>query len=195
MTAPSPAPSKATAPSADARRAVRNRQVTAGLVVAVIGAGALGGAWYFQLVVGLAPCPLCLEQRIPYYIGVPVALIGALCGGLGKEGLARVALALAGMLMALGAFLAVYHAGVEWGLWAGPETCSGAGPAVGGGNLLGQLQTARVVRCDEAPWRLLGLSLAGYNAFIAASLLVVAMWGATAKARAVTAHGSSSVSQ
>lgn len=170
-------------PSVDARRAVRNRQLAAGLMVAAIGAGTLAGAWYFQLVVGLAPCPLCLEQRIPYYIGVPVALIGALFGGLGKEGFARVALAIAGMLMALGAFLAVYHAGVEWGFWAGPDTCSGAGPALGGGgDMLGQLQGARVVRCDEAPWRLLGLSLAGYNAFIASALLVVAMWGATAKA-------------
>ncbi|WP_371347906.1 disulfide bond formation protein B [Ancylobacter sp. IITR112] len=172
----------ATASSADARRAVRNRQLTAALVVAAIGAGTLAGAWYFQLVVGLAPCPLCLEQRIPYYVGVPVALIGAFCAVLGKEGPARVALALAGMLMALGAFLAAYHAGVEWGFWAGPETCSGAGPAIGGGDLLGQLQSARVVRCDEAPWRLLGLSLAGYNAFIAGALVVVAMWGATAKA-------------
>lgn len=161
--------------------ALRNRQVTAALIVAFIGAGALAGAWYFQLVVGLAPCPLCLEQRIPYYVGVPVALVAALCALAGKAGLARVALGLSGMLMALGTFLAVYHAGVEWGFWVGPETCSGAGPALGGGNLLGQLQNARVARCDEAPWRLLGLSLAGYNAFIAASLLVVAMWGAMAK--------------
>lgn len=171
------------APSPAARRAVRNRQVTAALVVAVASAGALAGAWYFQLVVGLAPCPLCLEQRIPYYIAVPVALIGAVFAVLGRQGPARVALALCGMLMALGAFLAVYHAGVEWAWWAGPETCSGAGPALGGGgDLLGQLQSARVVRCDEAAWRLLGLSLAGYNAFIAGALTVVAMWGASAKA-------------
>lgn len=178
MTATPPAAHRAALPSSPA---VRRRQAVAGLVVAAISAGTLAGAWYFQLVVGLAPCPLCLEQRIPYYVGVPVALLGVLCAVIGKAGPARVALGLAGMLMALGTYLAVYHAGVEWGLWAGPETCSGAGPAVGGGNLLGQLQQARVVRCDEAPWRLFGLSLAGYNAFIAAGLVVVAMWGATAK--------------
>ncbi|WP_245261589.1 disulfide bond formation protein B [Ancylobacter sp. FA202] len=177
-----PAATASAVPSPAARRAVRNRQVTAALVVAFASAGALAGAWYFQLVVGLAPCPLCLEQRIPYYIAVPVALVALLVAALGKEGPARVALALCGMLMALGAFLAVYHAGVEWAWWAGPETCSGAGPALGGGNLLGQLQTARVVRCDEAAWRLFGLSLAGYNAFIASALVVVAMWGASAKA-------------
>ncbi|WP_454684103.1 disulfide bond formation protein B [Ancylobacter moscoviensis] len=161
--------------------AVRNRLVTAGLIVAVMGAGTLAGAWYFQLVVGLAPCPLCLEQRIPYYVGVPVALLGVLAAAGGRAGLARVALGLAGMLMALGTFLAIYHSGVEWGLWAGPTACSGAGPALQSGDLLSQLQQARVVRCDEAPWRLFGLSLAGYNAFIAAALTVVAMWGAAAR--------------
>lgn len=177
MTATSPAARRAPSSSP----AVRSRQVTAALVVAVIGAGTLAGAWYFQLVVGLAPCPLCLEQRIPYYVGVPIALIAALCAVAGKAGLARVALSLAGMLMALGTFLAIYHAGVEWHFWTGPVTCSGAGPAMQSGDLLNQLQQARVVRCDEAPWRLFGLSLAGYNAFIAAALLVVAMWGATAR--------------
>lgn len=161
--------------------AVRNRQITAGLIVAVIGAGTLAGAWYFQLVVGLAPCPLCLEQRIPYYIGVPLALVGALLAFARRPGQARIAIVLAAMLMALGTFLAVYHAGIEWGFWAGPTACSGAGPATENGNILGQLQQARVVRCDEAPWRLLGLSLAGYNAFIAAALTVVAMWGAAAR--------------
>ena len=161
--------------------ALRSRQITSALIVAVGAAGALAGAWYFQLVVGLAPCPLCLEQRVPYYIGVPIALIAIVCVVGGKAGLARVALGLAGALMALSAFLAIYHAGIEWGFWVGPTACSGTGPAVGGGNLLEGLQQARVVRCDEAPWRLFGLSLAGYNAFIGSALTVVAMWGAAAR--------------
>lgn len=162
---------------------VRNRQITAALIVAVGAAGALAGAWYFQLVVGLAPCPLCLEQRLPYYIGVPVALAVIVLAGIGKEGPARMLLGLAGMLMALSGALAIYHAGIEWQFWTGPVTCSGSGPATGGGNLLEALQTAHVARCDEAAWRLAGISLAGYNALIAAFLTVVAMWGAMAKSR------------
>jgi len=46
-----------------------------------------------------------------------------------------------------------------------------------------------VVRCDEAAWRFLGLSLAGYNAMISAALAMVALLGAW------KAYGSSSVSQ
>ncbi|MBB3771030.1 disulfide bond formation protein DsbB [Angulomicrobium tetraedrale] len=174
MTAASPVTSAAASK-------LRSVQTAAALIVAVAGAGTLAGAWYFQLVVGLAPCPLCLEQRIPYYVGVPVALIAVICALGGRAPLARVALALAGTLMAVAAALAVYHAGVEWGLWAGPTACSGSGPALSSGNLLESLQQARVVRCDEAPWRLLGLSLAGYNALIASALTLVAFRGAAAR--------------
>ncbi|MCK0198081.1 disulfide bond formation protein B [Ancylobacter sp. 6x-1] len=151
------------------------RLTTAALVVALGGAATLAGAWFFQLVIGLAPCPLCLEQRIPYYIAVPVALLAAL---LARRSLmpARLLLIVAGLLLAGGAALALYHAGVEWKWWAGPTECSGTGP-VTSTNILQDLQTAHVVRCDEAAWRLFGLSLAGYNVLIASALALVALWG------------------
>ncbi len=161
--------------------AQRATQIAAGLIVAVAAAGTLAGAWYFQLVVGLAPCPLCLEQRLPYYAGVPLALLAVGLAAAGKGNHARMALSLTAMLMALAACLAIYHAGVEWGFWQGPTACSGAGPALSTGNMLDSLQGARVARCDEAPWRLFGLSLAGYNAFIAMALTLVALRGAMAR--------------
>ena len=37
-----------------------------------------------------------------------------------------------------------------------------------------------VVRCDEAAWRFLGLSLAGYNVLISLTLAVIALWGVAA---------------
>ena len=46
----------------------------AALIVAVAGALTIAGAWFFELVIKLKPCPMCLEQRWPYYIGVPLAL-------------------------------------------------------------------------------------------------------------------------
>jgi disulfide bond formation protein DsbB len=52
----------------------------------------------------------------------------------------------------------------------------------------------RVIRCDEAPWRFLGLSLAGYNALISLALAGLAALGAWSAARR-TDYGSSSVSQ
>ena len=47
-----------------------------------------------------------------------------------------------------------------------------------GGSLLDQINKTRVIRCDEAAWRFLGLSLAGYNVLVSLFLAGVAAWGA-----------------
>jgi disulfide bond formation protein DsbB len=167
-----------------------NPAATAALVIALVSTATIAGAWFFELVMKLKPCPLCLEQRVPYYIAIPLALVVAfaawrrapraiIMGGL-------IALA---ALMLWGTYLGVFHAGVEWKLWPGPAECSGAtqlGPA---GGLMDRLKTIVVVRCDEAAWRFLGVSLAGYNALITLALAAIALWGAA------KSYGSSSVSQ
>jgi len=167
--------------------------VTAALIVAIVGAAAIGGAWYFQFMLKYQPCPLCLEQRVPHYIGIPLALVVAFAAWRG----APRTLVIGGLIVLAGLMLwtagiAVFHAGVEWKLWAGPTECSGAptfGPA---GSLLNRLNDIIVVRCDEAAWRFLGISLAGYNALISTALAAVALLGAKAAAES---YGSSSVSQ
>ena len=77
--------------------------------------------------------------------------------------------------MLWGAYLGVFHAGVEWKFWPGTPECSGAATFGPAGGLLNRLQDIVVVRCDEAAWRFLGISLAGYNAVISAALAVVAL--------------------
>ncbi len=152
--------------------------VAAPLVIAAGSAFALAAAWFFQLVVGLAPCPLCLDQRIAYYIGVPLGLAAAGLAARGRPTLARGLLVALGLAMLANAGLATYHAGVEWGFWPGPTSCTGA-PVFAPGDILSQLKQARVPRCDEAAWRLLGISMAGWNTLIAAALAAVAAAGAT----------------
>jgi disulfide bond formation protein DsbB len=157
----------------------------AALAIAAVGIATLLGAYYFQYVLHYQPCPLCLEQRIPYYVGIPLALVVALAARLRAPrplliaGFAALALALL-----IGAALAAYHAGVEWHLWAGPQECSGDPNFGRTGSLLDQLNTVIVVRCDEAPWRLFGVSLAGYNVVISAALACIALWGLRATLRA-----------
>lgn len=145
----------------------------AGVLVAAGSAFALAAAWYFQLVVGLAPCPLCLDQRIPYYIGVPLGLVAFALAAAGHARVGRVLLALLALLMLGNMGLAIFHAGVEWRFWPGPTSCTGA-PAAVTGSILSALKGANVPRCDEAAWRLLGISMAGWNALIAAALALVA---------------------
>jgi disulfide bond formation protein DsbB len=161
---------------------IRERPVaSAAVAIAAVGAAAILGALIFQYGFGLKPCPLCLEQRYAYYFAIPLAvmvLLGDQVGASRKVLLAAlVAIALG---MAWNAGLGIYHAGVEWKWWAGPQECSGALEDLGSaGGLLNKLQSITVVRCDEAAWRFLGLSLAGYNALISLALAAVAAWAAT----------------
>jgi disulfide bond formation protein DsbB len=160
----------------------RSQPVAASAVtVAAVGIAAILGAYFFQYVIGLKPCPLCLEQRIAYYVAIPLAamiLLGVSVGSSRKVLLlAMIAIAVA-MLYNTG--LGIYHSGVEWHWWQGPQDCSGATPDFSaGGSLLEQINKTRVVRCDEAAWRFLGLSLAGYNVLVSLFLAAVAAWGAT----------------
>jgi disulfide bond formation protein DsbB len=77
--------------------------------------------------------------------------------------------------MFAGAALALYHAGVEWRWWQGPQSCAAAGGLSGG---LPDLSSARVIRCDEAPWRFIGLSFAGWNFLVSVFLACLALYGA-----------------
>jgi len=151
----------------------------AAFAIAAVAALTLAGAWFFELVLKLEPCPLCLDQRIPYYIAVP---LGILVGLLRNASLARLGLALLGAVLLVGAGYGVYHAGIEWGFWEGPAACAAGAVTTPTGDILSSLKaTQRVVSCSEAAWRFLGLSLAGYNVLIAGGLAVFAFWTALAR--------------
>jgi len=157
----------------------RERPAAAAAATFAIAGATLAGAWFFQYVLKLAPCPLCLEERVPYYIVGPLALVLAIAALVRAP---RPLLAfgfLAIMAVALcGAALGAYHSGVEWRWWAGPTDCSGpVTDFTAKGALLDQLQSVQVVRCDEAAWRFLGLSLAGYNVLISLVLAAIAAFG------------------
>src|SRR3954462_15996796 len=176
------APTQDTATSASLQSG--NPPALAALIVAIVGAAAIAGAWFFELVVKLKPCPMCLEQRVPYYIGIPLAVVVALAAFRKAPRMVVVGglIVLAG-LMLWNAYMGVFHAGVEWKWWLGPAECTGTPEFGGAGGFLNRLQNINITRCDEAAWRLLGLSLAGYNALISAALAGIALWGAKAAAK------------
>jgi disulfide bond formation protein DsbB len=159
--------------------------VLAATAVAAIGAATLIGAWFFQYVLNYMPCALCLDERIPYYISIPLGVVLFFAARAQAPrtwlviGFAAIA---ASMLWNAG--LSVYHSGVEWHLWAGPPDCTGSLNSLGsGGSLINQLQNIHIPRCNEAAWRLFGISLAGYNALISLALAGIALWGAYAAVR------------
>ena len=153
---------------------VRSPDLVAALIGA-LGVATVAAVWVLQAR-GYNPCELCLRERLPFYVGVPLA------GALAMPGLPRAALRVGFttlvLVFAAGAALGSYHAGVEWGLWAGPTGCSGAAAALAAvSDFLKQLDSVTVVRCDEAALRVLGLSLAAWNAILSAGLAALAAFG------------------
>jgi disulfide bond formation protein DsbB len=161
-----------------------NAAALAAATIAAIGAATLAGAWFFQYVLDIKPCPMCLEQRYAYYLVIVLGIVLALAA----PRLPR-ALAIAGLaILALAAFgnsiFGAFHAGVEWGFWAGPAACTGPVMDLGSaGNLLQRLDTVKVIRCDEVQWRFLGLSLAGYNVLISVLMAAISACGIVRSAR------------
>ena len=138
-------------------------------------AGLLLGALAFEYIGGMAPCALCIWQRWPHV----VALLGA-----GALVLANPVFALAGAMgAATSGAIGVYHTGVERSWWPGPSACSAGGDLSGltPEELLAQIMAAPVVRCDEVPWEMLGLSMASWNAV--ASFGIAALWLVSLKLR------------
>jgi disulfide bond formation protein DsbB len=155
------------------------------LAIAAIGAATILGAWFFEYGLGLAPCPLCLQQRIAYYVAIPLAVVVALAAWRrAPRALIVAGLGVIVVATLINAGLGVYHSGIEWKWWPGPQDCSGPLVPLGSRDLLEQLQSVNVVRCDEAPWSFLGLSLAGYNVLISGLMTALALWGIAAVWRA-----------
>lgn len=166
------------------------------LAMLVIAAATILGALGFEHIGGYQPCALCLMQRTPYYIGVPLAAATALAGWLGASRTWLAALfVLFGALMLGSLGLAAYHAGVEWKFWEGPASCA---PSIGIGSaadMLNQLETMRAPSCTDAVWRFLGLSFAGWNVLVSALLAALAFHAAALCRRRAQGHGSSTASQ
>lgn len=127
----------------------------------------LAGAHAFEEIGKMAPCPLCLRQRDVYWAAMAMALVGLVWWQRRPANRYLVALnVMLGLVFFTGAVVATYHAGVEWKFWEGPAGCSG------GGNIditninLSELLKDRIatVSCSDAPWRMFGISMAGYNA-------------------------------
>jgi len=166
---------------------VRNEPAAAAaLAIFVVAAGTLLGAWYFEYVLKLPPCPLCLEERLPYHVVIPLSLLMAIAAlARAPHKLLATGFVVIVVTALCGAAIGTYHAGVEWHLWAGPTDCSGPLTDLrAGGSVLNQLQSINVVRCDEAAWRFLGISLAGYNVLICLLMAAIAGCGLGAPGKA-----------
>jgi disulfide bond formation protein DsbB len=134
---------------------------------ALAAAAAVGTALASEKYEGLVPCPLCLIERWPYYIAVPLGLVGVVL----PRALARVALALLALTILAGAAVAVVHVGVEAKLWPSPiPECTA--PTFSGGTIeqrLASMPLKPSKPCDEPAYLIpfVPVSMAAMNLLFA----------------------------
>jgi disulfide bond formation protein DsbB len=143
-----------------------------GLMAGVASGALLGGAYYFQYVVGLAPCDLCLLQRYPHMVAIVAGLAAVACFKVRQVAFFLALIAIAALFVTSG--LGVFHFGVEHHWWQGPQECSGRIPSgLSTAELRKFLFSAKMIRCDEPAWSMWGISMAGWNAILSAAAAIV----------------------
>ena len=144
-------------------------RLNAAALLAALGCAMLAGALAFQHLGGLAPCALCIDQRVAWGAAIALAILAVFAEGRSRVAVALLLLALAALAALVGAGIAGFHVGVEQDWWAGTPACGGGFENLGAASiddLRERLLARPVVRCDEVAWSLLGVSMAGWNGLI-----------------------------
>ncbi len=150
------------------------------LFFAGVSAAALAMAYTAQYGFGLAPCVLCLYQRVPYAVVIVLGILGY-----ASNGFRRKSLALTGLAFSANAVIAAYHTGVERKWWKSfLEGCSTPDLSGSIDDLMARIQAAPVTTCDSIPWvdPVIGLSMANYNVLFCAGLAAIAFYTLTRRA-------------
>jgi disulfide bond formation protein DsbB len=143
-----------------------------GLLAAVTSGALLGGAYYFQYIVHLPPCDLCWLQRYPHMVAIAAGLVALLAFGQRKIAFFFALIAIVALFVTSG--IGVYHAGVEYHFWKGPQECTGnIPPGLSLADLKKYLFSAKMIRCDQPAWVMWGISMAGWNAILSGGIALL----------------------
>jgi disulfide bond formation protein DsbB len=144
------------------------------LIAFVVPAGLLAGAYGFQYIGGLPPCELCWYQRYAHMVALAFAIAAFAGGRLSDRGRGFVWLAALGIFAS--SLIGGYHAGVEAGIFEGFTQCTSAIAGGSAEDTLARIMAAPLIRCDQVPWSLLGISMAGWNAILSLFAALVVLW-------------------
>ena len=133
-------------------------------------ASLLGGAFAFEHIGGYPPCPLCITQRWAHVWVIAIGIIGfaAITASGAVRRAARLVCWALGIALLISVYKAFNHAGIEYGWWAGPASCTAFGSVeISLDDLNSALnQRTNVVLCDEVAWEMFGISMAGWNGLV-----------------------------
>lgn len=130
------------------------------IILLVYSSGSLLAAYIAQYVFDLQPCILCLYQRIPFFMIIPLALLSIIL-----KGQIRLALIfLSGLSLLATGSIAAYHVGVEQGIFHMTDGCIDNSEKVSSvKEMTEQLLGKANVPCNQITFRLMGISMAAWN--------------------------------
>ena len=143
------------------------------LCVAFCSAVALSSAMWVEHILKWQPCILCVYERIPWVVLGGIAFL-SMARRLSPLATRWTVVAMV-FMCATGAMLSIYHTGVEEGLWSF-QACSGSTQDIESiTELMKGLDQPFRPSCVDVSWRLLGISLSGYNAIVSLGLCLLGL--------------------
>ena len=123
---------------------------------------ALSFAYFIQYILGHEPCNLCIIERIPYIGSLILISLLILINKWEK-----LILSVVFLLFIFGALISIYHVGIEQGIFSESLLCElGLNNNVQSPDELLKTLEKTPISCKEVTFRIFGLSLATFNAFL-----------------------------
>ena len=126
-------------------------------------------AFYVEYILGHKPCNLCLFQRLPYILIIFLIVLLLIF-----KSFERLIFLFLSIIFLSGALLALYHFGIEQGVFSESFVCKGDdnGSTLNKEEILKQLKI-RQISCKDVTFTILGVSLATINTFVSMILAII----------------------
>jgi len=127
-------------------------------------------AFYLEYFQDALPCDLCITQRWFHALIISYSLTIIL---IFKKKIISNKLVLLGLSITwvASSIAGLYHFGIEMNFWKGPDECSSNIDF--SKDLLTYLLNKSPIKCDEVMFKILGFSLAGWNALISFIMFLI----------------------
>ena len=126
-------------------------------------------AFYVEYILGHKPCNLCLFQRLPYILIIFLIVLLLIF-----RNFERLMFLFLSIIFLSGALLALYHFGIEQGIFSESFVCKGDDNdgTLNKEEILKQLKI-RQISCKDVTFTILGVSLATINTFVSTILAII----------------------
>ncbi len=144
------------------------------LLLLALGVLLTASGFVLQYGFGVVPCKMCWWQRYAHWAIAALAALGLL-----TPRTARPALIAIIAVAATGLFIASWQFAAQHGWLPFPPTCASDPNAMlaSGDDLLAAMNQTKIVPCDLETFKLLGLSLAGWNIPASCAAIALAILG------------------